>query len=82
MEPPPAKTGLFVGLNKGHVVTKRKLQPRPSTYKGVSINAAIDRSILLFLLSRWSFRVPCHSCVLYCVIVSCRRSLPYLLLVG
>ncbi|KAG0546926.1 hypothetical protein BDA96_01G035500 [Sorghum bicolor] len=40
MEPPPAKTGLFVGLNKGHVVTKRKLQPRPSTYKGKATKRA------------------------------------------
>lgn len=41
MEPPPAKTGLFVGLNKGHVVTKRELPPRPSAHKGVSINASM-----------------------------------------
>ncbi|GJN22851.1 hypothetical protein PR202_gb10451 [Eleusine coracana subsp. coracana] len=34
MAPPPAKTGLFVGPNKGHVVTKRKLPPRPSDRKG------------------------------------------------
>ncbi|GAX80155.1 hypothetical protein CEUSTIGMA_g7593.t1 [Chlamydomonas eustigma] len=28
------KTGLAVGLNKGHVVTTRTLKPRPSTRKG------------------------------------------------
>ncbi|KAK8657211.1 hypothetical protein V6N13_035463 [Hibiscus sabdariffa] len=27
-------TGLFVGLNKGHVVTKKELAPRPSIRKG------------------------------------------------
>merc|ERR1712110_1260178 len=27
-------TGIAVGLNKGHVVTKRELAPRPSTRKG------------------------------------------------
>uniref|UniRef100_A0A1D1YF12 60S ribosomal protein L36 n=2 Tax=Anthurium amnicola TaxID=1678845 RepID=A0A1D1YF12_9ARAE len=27
-------TGLFVGLHKGHVVTKRDLAPRPSDRKG------------------------------------------------
>ncbi|CAN6280784.1 unnamed protein product [Urochloa humidicola] len=34
MAPTPAKTGLFVGLNKGHIVTKRELPPRPSGRKG------------------------------------------------
>ncbi|GMY09180.1 60S ribosomal protein [Fagus crenata] len=29
-------TGLFVGLNKGHVVTKKELAPRPSDRKGVA----------------------------------------------
>ncbi|XP_010543315.1 PREDICTED: 60S ribosomal protein L36-3 [Tarenaya hassleriana] len=29
-----AKSGLFVGLNKGHIVTKRELPPRPSDRKG------------------------------------------------
>ncbi|CAN1150629.1 60S ribosomal protein L36-2 [Linum perenne] len=34
MAPAQAKTGLFVGLNKGHIVTKRELPPRPSDRKG------------------------------------------------
>ncbi|XP_073354481.1 large ribosomal subunit protein eL36x-like isoform X1 [Aegilops tauschii subsp. strangulata] len=36
---PPAllKTGLFMGINKGHVVTKLELPPRPSDRKGMSI---------------------------------------------
>ncbi|KAG6511895.1 hypothetical protein ZIOFF_029974 [Zingiber officinale] len=34
MAPPQPKTGLFVGLNKGHVVTRRELAPRPSSRKG------------------------------------------------
>ncbi|KAM0868047.1 hypothetical protein ACQ4PT_041593 [Festuca glaucescens] len=34
MAPTPPKTGLFVGINKGHVVTKRELPPRPSDRKG------------------------------------------------
>ncbi|CAK7350422.1 unnamed protein product [Dovyalis caffra] len=29
-------TGLFVGLNKGHIVTKKELAPRPSDRKGKS----------------------------------------------
>ena len=82
MEPPPAKTGLFVGLNKGHVVTKRELPPRPSAHKGVSINAAmIVQSFYSFFVDG-CFRVPSHSRMLYCVMVSCRRLLPYLLLVA
>ncbi|CAN6286358.1 unnamed protein product [Urochloa humidicola] len=34
MAPKPAKTGLFVGLNKGHIVIKRELPPHPSCRKG------------------------------------------------
>ncbi|RDX67672.1 60S ribosomal protein L36-1, partial [Mucuna pruriens] len=34
MAPKPPSTGLFVGLNKGHVVTKKELLPRPSDRKG------------------------------------------------
>ncbi|RWR72195.1 Ribosomal protein L36e [Cinnamomum micranthum f. kanehirae] len=34
MAPSQPKSGLFVGLNKGHVVTKRDLAPRPSDRKG------------------------------------------------
>ncbi|KAL6127140.1 hypothetical protein ACLB2K_075183 [Fragaria x ananassa] len=34
MAPVQPKTGLFVGLNKGHVTTKKELAPRPSDRKG------------------------------------------------
>ncbi|KAF8379516.1 hypothetical protein HHK36_028954 [Tetracentron sinense] len=34
MAPQQPKTGLFVGLNKGHIVTKKELAPRPSARKG------------------------------------------------
>ncbi|KAM0903203.1 hypothetical protein ACQ4PT_018800 [Festuca glaucescens] len=34
MAPSQPKSGLFVGINKGHVVTKRELAPRPSDLKG------------------------------------------------
>ncbi|OIW06614.1 hypothetical protein TanjilG_04008 [Lupinus angustifolius] len=34
MAPKQPSTGLFVGLNKGHIVTKRELPPRPSDRKG------------------------------------------------
>jgi hypothetical protein len=37
MAPTQAKSGLFVGINKGHVVTKRELPLRPSDRKGVRI---------------------------------------------
>lgn len=30
-------SGLFVGLSKGHIVTKKELAPRPSDRKGVKI---------------------------------------------
>lgn len=36
MAPKQPKTGLAVGLNKGHVVTRKELAPRPSDRKGVS----------------------------------------------
>ncbi|KFK36650.1 hypothetical protein AALP_AA4G152200 [Arabis alpina] len=35
MTTPQVKTGLFVGLNKGHVTTRRELAPRPNSRKGV-----------------------------------------------
>ncbi|CAL9002522.1 unnamed protein product [Prunus brigantina] len=34
MAPAAPKSGIFVGLNKGHIVTKRELAPRPSDRKG------------------------------------------------
>ncbi|KAK7357316.1 hypothetical protein VNO80_16600 [Phaseolus coccineus] len=34
MAPKPPSTGLFVGLNKGHIITKKELPPRPSDRKG------------------------------------------------
>ncbi|KAE9611313.1 putative ribosomal protein L36e [Lupinus albus] len=37
MAPKQPSTGLFVGLNKGHVVTKRELPPRPSDRKGLCV---------------------------------------------
>ncbi|XP_066385771.1 large ribosomal subunit protein eL36z-like [Miscanthus floridulus] len=47
MEPPPAKTGLFVGLNKGYVVTKREFPPRPSAHKGkATIRACFVRRVI------------------------------------
>ncbi|KAK3447193.1 hypothetical protein EUGRSUZ_A02774 [Eucalyptus grandis] len=36
MAPKQPSTGLFVGLNKGHIVTKKELAPRPSDRKGKS----------------------------------------------
>lgn len=35
MAPKQPNTGLFVGLNRGHIVTKKELAPRPSDRKGV-----------------------------------------------
>ncbi|KAK4583592.1 hypothetical protein RGQ29_026360 [Quercus rubra] len=34
MAPLPVKSGLSVGQNKGHIVTRRELAPRPSDRKG------------------------------------------------
>jgi large subunit ribosomal protein L36e len=36
MAPKQPSTGLFVGLNKGHIVTKKELPLKPSARKGVS----------------------------------------------
>ncbi|ERM95059.1 60S ribosomal protein L36-3 [Amborella trichopoda] len=36
MAPSLPNTGLFVGLNKGHIVTKKEIAPRPSDRKGKS----------------------------------------------
>ncbi|EPS59767.1 hypothetical protein M569_15037, partial [Genlisea aurea] len=47
MAPKQSKSGIFVGLNKGHVVTPKEPAPRPSDRKGVS-------SILRFrIMFRW-----------------------------
>ncbi|KAL1357594.1 hypothetical protein HN51_009491 [Arachis hypogaea] len=34
MAPKAPSTGLFVGMNKGHIVTKKELPPRPRDRKG------------------------------------------------
>ncbi|KAK6920123.1 Ribosomal protein L36e [Dillenia turbinata] len=34
MAPKPPSSGLFVGVNKGHIVTRKELAPRPSDRKG------------------------------------------------
>lgn len=41
MAPKQPNTGLFVGLNKGHVVTKKELPPRPRDRKGVSVTSLL-----------------------------------------
>ena len=43
MAPKQPSTGLFVGLNKGHVVTKKELPPRPCDRKGVSLNCCCTK---------------------------------------
>lgn len=49
MAPKQPNTGLSVGLNKGHVVTKKELAPRPSDRKGVSRSFFIlDLCLLMF----------------------------------
>ncbi|VAH19908.1 unnamed protein product [Triticum turgidum subsp. durum] len=45
MAPSQPKSGLFVGINKGHVVTKRELPPRPSDRKGVRFFHSYIRDI-------------------------------------
>lgn len=41
MAPKQPNTGLFVGLNRGHIVTKKELAPRPSDRKGVSFISVV-----------------------------------------
>jgi large subunit ribosomal protein L36e len=50
MAPKQPSTGLFVGLNKGHVVTKKELAPKPSSRKGVSkiVNFRVHRLVKNF----------------------------------
>ena len=40
MAPNQPNTGLFVGLNRGHVVTKKELAPCPSNRKGVRFHCS------------------------------------------
>ena len=50
MAPSQPKSGLFVGLNKGHIVTKREVAPRPSDRKGVcELDALLSLSIYISL---------------------------------
>ncbi|KAF9672444.1 hypothetical protein SADUNF_Sadunf11G0042400 [Salix dunnii] len=47
MAPKQPNTGLFVGLNKGHIVTKKELAPRPSDRKGkISKRVQFVRSLI------------------------------------
>ncbi|RRT75960.1 hypothetical protein B296_00030711 [Ensete ventricosum] len=55
MAPPQPNTGLFVGLNKGHIVTRRELPPRPSSRKGNSIAISELHSGLATLVGRSYF---------------------------
>lgn len=50
MAPKQPNTGLSVGLNKGHVVTKKELAPRPSDRKGVSCFLVSMLLISLFFI--------------------------------
>lgn len=43
-------TGLFVGLNRGHIVTKKELAPRPSDRKGVCGFWPVEHSSQVFIL--------------------------------
>ena len=64
MAPKQPNTGLFVGLNKGHVVTKKELAPRPSDRKGVSrFNNVLVFEVTLTLLLQM-FHVNCWDLVL------------------
>lgn len=55
MAPKQPNTGLFVGLNKGHVVTKKELAPRPSDRKGVSLFSSFY--YFLFIMCDYIFKI-------------------------
>jgi hypothetical protein len=57
MAPKQPNTGLFVGLNKGHVVTKKDLAPRPSDRKGVSNVISCKFHCSICLIWFWSYIV-------------------------
>ncbi|CAN6442611.1 unnamed protein product [Victoria cruziana] len=46
MAPSQPKSGIFVGANRGHVVTKRELAKRPSDRKGSSKRTLFVRNII------------------------------------
>ncbi|KAI6686085.1 hypothetical protein NL676_031998 [Syzygium grande] len=50
MAPKQPNTGLFVGLNKAHIVTKKELAPRPSDRKGL-LSISLAASAILRLSS-------------------------------
>jgi large subunit ribosomal protein L36e len=41
MAPAVASSGIAIGLNRGHIVTKRELAPRPSATKGVCMSPRV-----------------------------------------
>lgn len=57
MAPKQPNTGLCVGLNKGHVVTKKELAPRPSDRKGVSCSFLPINFLLLILQNNESHMI-------------------------
>ncbi|RWW00549.1 hypothetical protein BHE74_00040177, partial [Ensete ventricosum] len=57
MAPSQPNTGLFVGLNKGHIVTKRELPPRPCSRKGLEFLCCKIRNLWTIKCQKTSKRV-------------------------
>ncbi|KAI3994199.1 hypothetical protein MKX01_012456, partial [Papaver californicum] len=48
MAPTPPKSGLFVGLNKGHIITTKELAPRPFLCLTLCIIMSLIREVAGF----------------------------------
>lgn len=63
MAPSQPKSGIFVGANRGHVVTKRELAKRPSDRKGVCCCLNLFKYFVFCCLLRVCYFLKLVTCV-------------------